>query len=129
MPAPATVARFVLVASAVPFFGIGAAFLVAPHAMAAHVGLQASGATAAADLRAVYGGLQLACGGLLVYFAVDPDRHRVGLVVQLALYTSLAVARLVSYAVSGLPTGLGLLLHGGEVVGVAAGMVAYRHRP
>ena len=58
-------AALVLRASALAFFGIGAAFLVAPASMAGFVGISSGGASADNDIRAVYGGLQLACGALL----------------------------------------------------------------
>lgn len=119
-------ARVVLVLSAIPFVSIGVAFLLFPARMGALVDLTVSGATATADVRAVYGGLQLACGLLLLGVARDARWYRAGLIAQLSLYGGLAGARLLSYPVSGLPSALGLTLHTGELVGFAFGLLAWR---
>ncbi len=120
-----TFARVVLLLSALPFGGIGVAFLVAPEALAARVGLALDGGgTSFADLRAVYGGLQLSCALALGAAARNPAWVAPGLGLQVLLYGGLFLARLYSYAVSGLPDGLGYALHAGEAVGVLAGVVA-----
>lgn len=62
-------ARLVLAGSALPFLAIGLAFLVAPQELAAHLGVALINATADNDARAVYGGLELACGALLALAA------------------------------------------------------------
>jgi ribosomal protein S18 acetylase RimI-like enzyme len=120
-------ARFVLLASALPFAGLGLAFLVAPHELAARVGIALVNATADGDARAVYGGLQLACGALLAAAALGRAAHvRAGLVAQLALYGGLAGARFVSLVLAGAPSELGLALHAGELLALAAGALAWR---
>jgi len=120
-------ARFVLAASALPFFAIGAAFLLAPHALAERVGLALSGATADNDVRAVYGGLQLACGLLLALAArANEALVRVGLAAQLLLYAGLASARVVSFALAGAPNALGFALHAGEIAALVFGAIAWR---
>ncbi|HEU4429763.1 MAG TPA: GNAT family N-acetyltransferase [Myxococcota bacterium] len=120
-------ARFVLLASALPFAALGLAFLVAPHELAARVGIALVDATADNDARAVYGGLQLACGALLAAaaFGTEP-RVRAGIVAQLALYGGLAGARFVGLAIAGAPSALGLALHAGELLALAAGALAWR---
>lgn len=119
-------ARAVLALSAVPFAVIGLAFLVQPVPMAQLVGLEMTNATADADVRAVYGGLQLGCAFLLASAAYQARWVRPGLVAQLALYGSLGSARFISYALVGLPSPLGLALHFGELVGVVCGALAWR---
>lgn len=119
-------ARAILALSALPFAAIGAAFLLAPGTMATFVDVRLASATADADVRAVYGGLQLGCALFLLWAAADPARCRAGLVAQLALYGGLALARLPSYALAGLPSPLGLALHAGELVGLALGVFAWR---
>lgn len=125
-------ARIVLALSALPFAGIGVAFLVQPKAMALLVGVEVTDATADADVRAVYGGLQLGCALLLAGAATRPAWVHPGLVAQIVLYGGLAAARFVSYAVVGLPSALGLALHLGEIVGWICGVAAWqavRRRP
>ncbi len=119
-------ARIVLALSALPFAGVGAAFLAAPAAMAGLVGVSLSDATADADVRAVYGGLQIGCAVLLALAASRPEAVRFGLMAQLSLYGGLAAARFVAYAAAGLPSALGLALHAGELVGLALGVLAWR---
>ena len=121
-------ARFVLLASALPFLAIGLAFLVAPQEFAARVGIALVNASADNDARAVYGGLQLACAALLAIAARgDAARVRSGLAVQLALYGGLAGARCVSLALVGAPGALGFALHAGEIIALAAGVLAWRN--
>jgi len=119
-------ARFVLFASALPFAAIGLAFLVAPQELAAHVGIALVNATADNDARAVYGGMQLACAGLLAAAAFGGEtRVRAGLAAQLALYGGLAGARFVSVALAGVPSALGLALHACELLALGAGALAW----
>ncbi len=119
-------ARLVLALAAVPFAGIGLAFLIRPVPMAEHIGIGVGSATADADLRAVYGGLQLGCAFVLAAAATREEWTRPGLVTLLALYGGLAAARFVSYAAVGLPSALGLVLHAGELIGVIFGALAWR---
>ena len=117
-------ARLVLGLSALAFAGIGAAFLVAPEAMAARVGVSLAGAAAANDVRAVYGGLQLGIAAFLFHSARRPDVLRTGLAVQLFSFGGLAAARFASLLLDGNPGALGLALHAAEIVGFACGAVA-----
>ena len=118
--------RVVLLGSALPFAAIGLAFLLAPGQMAGFVGVSLAGATADADVRAVYGGLQLGCAAVLVTAASRPHWWRPGVAAQLALYGGLAGARFVSLPIAGVPSALGLALHAGELLGVVAGWWAWR---
>lgn len=118
-------ARFVLAVCALPFAVIGFGFLLLPVDMASLIGVRLADATAVADVRAVYGGLQLGCAACLALAAANPAWVRAGLVGQLALYGGLAGARVLSYALSGWPSTLGFLLHAGEMLGLAAGIVAW----
>ncbi len=119
-------ARVVLALSAVPFFCVGIAFTLCPVAMSDLVGVSLADATAIADVRAVYGGLQLGCALFLGLAAAFAEWSRAGLAAQLALYGGLAGARFLSYLATGLPSLLGLALHGGELVGFALGVFAWR---
>ncbi len=118
-------ARAVVALSAIPFAAIGAAFLLFPTDLARFVGLHPTGATADADVRAVYGGLQLGCAFFLGAAAWNREWCRAGLTAQIALYGGLASARFISYSVAGLPSPLGIALHAGEVIGLALGVLAW----
>ena len=122
-------ARWVLALSAAPFAAVGLAFLVSPVGMGSLVGLSLADATAHADVRAVYGGLQLGCALFLAMAAANRSWCRAGLAGQLALYAGLALARFLSYAEVGLPTPLGFVLHAGELGALVIGIVAWRTLP
>ncbi len=117
-------ARFVLFASALVFAGTGAAFLLVPHTMAALIGIDLGGAVGATDVRAVYGGLEIAIGVVLAAAARHAHRVVAGLMVQIVLFTGLIAGRIVGLGVDGVPEPPGLLLFGLEVVGLALGIVA-----
>ncbi len=117
-------ARFVLFASAAPFIGLGLAFLLAPHEWAAHVGVALVNATADGDARAVYGGLQLACGIVLAAAARRNELVLAGLAAQIALFSGLAGGRIVGLAIAGTPSALGGALLAGELAALAAGALA-----
>jgi hypothetical protein len=121
---PTRLARLVLVGSALAFAVIAVPFLVAPSAMAPHVGLSLAGALADNDVRAVYGGLQLGCAAFLGFCALAPHSIRTGLIAQLLLFGGLVLGRFASWLVVGLPGPLGLALHGAEVLALALGGVA-----
>ncbi len=117
-------ARVVLTVSALPFLGIGAGFLAAPTSMAANVDLAVGSATAASDVRAVYGGLQLAIGAFLVAGAFSRAYLRTGLLLQIIAFGGLALGRLVSLPIDGAPSPFGALLLGAELVALALGLAA-----
>jgi hypothetical protein len=116
--------RLVCLLSALPFAGVGMAFLVAPVQMGALVGLEVTSVTADNDLRGVYGGLSLGCAALLAWCAMRDDRTYVGVHAQVFTFAGLAGGRLVSLVVSGPPEPLGLALHAAELVGLGCGLSA-----
>lgn len=122
-------ARWLLRASGAAFVAIGLAFLLVPGAMATIVGLSLDGATADNDVRAVYGGLQIACGVLLWATSWRDAWLRPGLYAQILLFGGLAAGRFVSWAVAGLPDHLGLALHAAEGVAIIAAIVCLRRLP
>jgi hypothetical protein len=124
----ATFPRIVVVGSALPFLGIGAAFLVAPAGMGGLVDVALASATARQDLRAVHGGLQLGVGALLLGAGLSRAWLRAGLALELAAFGGLALGRLVSLIADGAPSALGLALWGAELVGLSLGVVAWRAR-
>lgn len=122
-------AVFVLRVSALAFLGIGLAFLVAPSAMAARVGVSLAGVVADNDVRAVYGGLQIACGVLLWVFSSRARWVHVGLYVQLVLFSGLALGRFVSWAAAGWPDPLALGLHAAEGIAIGCGVWSLSRLP
>jgi hypothetical protein len=75
-----TLARVTLWLGALAFAGIGIGFLVIPVRWAAVVDIVLPTATARTDLRATYGGFDLAIGVLLACCALRADWLRPGLV-------------------------------------------------
>lgn len=68
-----TLARAILLGSAIVFVGMGVGFLVVPIRYAAVVEISAPTATARTDLRATYGGFDLAFGLFLGLCAIRRD--------------------------------------------------------
>lgn len=97
-------ARITLWLGGLGFLGFGLAFLVAPVATLAAAGVQVGGPAAAAELRAFYGGLELALGMLLLAADLRGSR-RAGLVLCLASYGGIGAARLLGIALAGGATG------------------------
>lgn len=76
----------------------GAAYLVAPDVLVGHIGIH-SGAEGLADIRATYGGSQIALGLVLIWCLTREDRNEFGLVLMLLAMLSISLSR-----------GLGILL-------------------
>jgi hypothetical protein len=88
------------------------------------VGIELGDPTARGDARAVFGGLQLACAGVLAFCALRPAWLRPGLALQLATFAGLAGARALGVALDGAPSAFGLALFAGELAGLGAGVLA-----
>lgn len=83
------------------FLGFGLAFLVAPVETLAMAGVATQGPIAATELRAFYGGVEIALGVLIVACALDTARWRDGLWLTLACYGAIGVTRLAGMAIDG----------------------------
>ena len=114
---------------ALAFAGIGVAFLVGPQTMGRFVGVMLEGPTADNDARAVYGGLQLACGVGLAWAAGRPRWHRPALAAQTLLFCGLAGGRFVSLLLVGRPSALALGLHAAELVAIVCSVACLRLGP
>jgi hypothetical protein len=97
-------ARITLWLGGLGFVGFGLAFLVAPLQMLSSTGIVVSGDLAAAELRAFYGGLELALGMLLIAADLRPAARRHGLVLAFAAYGGIGAARALGMAVGGVAT-------------------------
>lgn len=87
--------------SGLSFLGFGVAFLIAPIATLALAGVATEGAIAATELRAFYGGIEVALGGLILACALRPERWRDGLWLTLACYGAIGVTRVFGMAIDG----------------------------
>ena len=95
----------VLWLSGLSLLGFGVAFLVAPLETMASAGITLTGALEATELRAFYGGLEVALGVLVVACVLSPARRRDGLVLTLAIFAGIGLARLSGMLLSGADTG------------------------
>lgn len=93
-------ARITLWLGGLGFLGFGIAFLIAPVDTLAAAGVQVGGAAAATELRAFYGGLEVALGVLLIGADLRGAR-RAGLILCLASYGGIGAARLLGIAIAG----------------------------
>lgn len=96
--------RFTLWLGGLGYLGFGLAFLVAPLETMAAAGLSLQGDLAATELRAFYGGVELALGALLIAGALRPDARRHALILCLASYGGIGAARLLGIALAGSAT-------------------------
>ncbi len=86
------------------FLGFGIACLVAPLEVLAAAGVTLSGPVAATEVRAFYGGLEIGLGLCLVLAALRSHYRRSGLLLCLAAYGGIALARAAGMAIDGVAT-------------------------
>lgn len=84
---------FLLLLSGLAFLGFGVAFLIAPRETLALAGVATVGPIAATELRAFYGGVEVALGGLILACALRPPRWRDGLWLTLVCYGAIGITR------------------------------------
>ena len=90
-----TFARIMLWADGLVFLGIGVLFCLAPVRWARLVELQLLSPTARIDVRATYGGFDLAIGAFLIWCALRPEWFRAGLAAGALALAGFAFGRLV----------------------------------
>jgi len=86
------------------FLGFGVACLVAPLEVLAAAGVTLSGPVAATEVRAFYGGLEIGLGLCLLLAAVRPHYQQHGLVLCVAAYAGIGLARATGMAIDGVAT-------------------------
>jgi hypothetical protein len=96
-------ARITLWLGGLGFLAFGLAFLIAPLQTLAAAGIELSGDLAATELRAFYGGLEIALGGLLIAADLTGARRH-GLILCLASYGGIGLARGLGIALAGSAT-------------------------
>jgi hypothetical protein len=119
-------ARGVLLATALAFVGPGLGFLLAPERFAAAVDLSLGSSTAASDVRAVFGGLEIAIGAWLGAAALRTREVAGALALQRVALGGMLVGRVASVVLDGVPGSIGWALGGIEVALFALGAVAGR---
>ncbi len=118
-------ARAILALHALTFLGLGIAFLAAPTEMAAIVDLEATTPLARNDIRAVYGGLELGIGALLLAALMSEDLAP-ALRSLLVIFGAMIGSRLLSLFVDGAPAQPGTLLLGLELAAFASAAIGLR---
>ena len=88
-----TFSRLVLVVTGTVFIAYGIAFLAVPVLMAAGAGIALPVPTAVTDVRAVYGGLQLGLGCLLICWSRRPSLTTAGLYAIVATLGGITLGR------------------------------------
>jgi Domain of unknown function (DUF4345) len=94
----------VLWLSGLSLLAFGVAFEVAPLQTMAAAGLSLQGALAATELRAFYGGIEVATGILVLLCAWVPARRRDGLILSFAIFAGIGGSRLFGMLSSGADT-------------------------
>lgn len=97
-------AILVLLLGGLGFLAFGIAFLTAPLETFALTGVTVTGAVAAAEIMAFYGGLEIALGALVLACAWSPSRRRDGLVLMGAAYAGIGLARIAGMLAYGADT-------------------------
>ncbi len=87
--------------SGLSFLGFGIAFLFDPVGTLLLAGVATEGAIAATELRAFYGGVEVALGALLLFCATRATRWRDGLWLTLICYGAIGVTRVAGMAMDG----------------------------
>jgi hypothetical protein len=87
------IAKLYLGLLATIFIAYGMYCLVSPEMLAGAAGVAANSLTGTIELRAMYGGLQIAVGALCLYGALSPVYRRAVMVALLFIFAGLAVPR------------------------------------
>ncbi len=93
-----------LILAGAGFLVFGLILLVAPQATMASLGISVPDGAATVEIRAFYGGLELALGALLLGAAARPDARAHGLVLGAVSYGAVGLTRGVAMAVAGVAT-------------------------
>jgi len=124
-----TAPRLILALSALAFLAFGLAFLVSPAPMAALVHITVLSPTAHTEIRAMYGGLEIGLGVVLLTLLGRQDHVVVGLRVALFAFAGMALGRLAGLVVDGVWQPVMWLLLAIEVAAAALVVWALRSMP
>lgn len=90
-----------LILGGIGFLIFGVAMSFAPQATMAAIGWQIPDGVATTEIRAFYGGLELALGGLLIAAARTPAYRRAGLLLGMTSYGLVGITRAVGMLIDG----------------------------
>jgi hypothetical protein len=90
-----------LILAGAGFLIFGLILLVAPQATLARLGIELADGAATIEIRAFYGGLELALGALLLWAALRPEGRAHGLVLGAVSYGGIGLTRALAMALSG----------------------------
>jgi Domain of unknown function (DUF4345) len=107
----------------------GVWYLVAPVAWTDPTGFGPLGPNALTDVRATYGGFQIGLGLFTIWAAADPERVRIGLVLQALTIGAIASCRLAGFAIDGSPNGFLRSAIATEIPFTALALIALRRLP
>lgn len=119
-----TFSRLVLAVTGTVFMAYGIAFLAVPALMAAGAGIALPVPTAVTDVRAVYGGLQLGLGCLLICWSRRPSLTTAGLYAIVATLGGITLARALGIVVDRSAETANLIVLAFEATGPLCALVA-----
>jgi hypothetical protein len=118
--------RGLLFFNAAVFFGIAIWCLVDPHGALSPIGVVPSRPHGAAELRAMYGGLEIGVAAFLLACARRPAWHGAGLLLCTLALLGLGLTRTIAALATGTFNELHPLLAGTELAGAALNLWGYR---
>ena len=127
-------ASLMLVPTVLVFFGLsfgafGAWALVAPQSLATLLNFELATAGAVTELRAFYGGLEIALCALMLAAVAKPELVRPALVGLIVVAGGIAVGRMVGLVLDGSASGMMFGALAWEIAGAVFGVIAYRSLP
>jgi len=120
--------RIFLAAMTIVWLPYGLYCFLDPDALRAMAGVTATTPTAMTELRAMYGGLQSAIGGLTLAATVRPRLERPALIMLAALLPGLASARLLGLVLDGSWSSYTAMGLGFEITGSLVAVALLRRR-
>ena len=112
------------------FLIFGAAFLIAPSAMARLLtGITPTAPNVLIDIRATYGGMALGIGLFFAFCARQSKTWRIGLIASLLVASGIVFGRLAGIAVDGSPNAAMIALLAGDSLFIVLFAIALRRFP
>ena len=119
---PEVIAPLFIGANLAVFFVFAVGFLFAPRYFAAQLDITLSSTSAVADLRAMYGGLSLGVGALFVLGLKNVAFRPAAVTLATLTSAGLALGRVITIVVDGMPGPLVLAFLASEIVSIAVGL-------
>ena len=119
----------VLSLSGLSLLGFGLALTIAPISVLADIDVVVSGAIADTEIRAFYGGLEIALGLLILAWTANASRRRDALLLTAVIYGGIGLTRLGSMLATGDDSFFLRFAVGTELGFLIAGALLYRLQP